>query len=102
MSTKLSELVLTRYLYNKAQVIESLQNAIDEKDYESALYWAYEIYYSGFEDEVVDFIMLLFENRYKHHLKLRVYIRKKYDENKITKDPTFVATILKNMQMKNQ
>jgi hypothetical protein len=101
MSTKLSELVLTRYLYNKTQVIESLQNAIDEKDYESALYWAYEIYYSGFEDEVVDFIMLLFENRYKHHLKLRMYIRKKYDENKITKDPTFVATILKNMQMKN-
>jgi hypothetical protein len=101
MSTRLSELVLTRYLYNKAQVVESLQKAIDEKDYESALYWAYEIYYSGFEDELVDFIMLLFENRYKDHLKLRFYIRKKYNENKVAKDPTFVATILKNMKMKN-
>jgi len=101
MSTRLSELVLTRYLYNKAQVIESLQKSIDEKVYESALYWAYEIYYSGFEDEVVDFIMLLFENTYKNHLKLRLYIRKKYNENKVVKDPIFVATILKNMIMKN-
>ena len=69
MSTiKLSELVLTRYLYNKAQVIESLQKSIDEKDYESALYWAYEIYYSGFEDEIIQYLMILLENRYKHHI----------------------------------
>jgi len=101
MSTKLSELILTRYLYNKAQVIVSLQEAIDKKDYESALYWGYEIYYSGFEDEIIDYLMLLFENRYKHHVKLRSYIKKKYDTNKITKDSTFIATILKNMQMKN-
>jgi len=101
MSTKLSELVLTRYLYNKTQVIESLQQAIDKKDYESSLYWAYEIYYSGFEEELIDYLMLLFENRYKHHIKLRSYIKKKYDANKIAKDPTLVATILKNMQMKN-
>ena len=99
MSTiKLSELVLTRYLYNKAQVIESLQEAIDN---DSALYWGYEIYYSGFEDEIIQYLMLLFENRYKYHVKLRSYIRKKYEANKITEDPTFVATILKNMQMKN-
>jgi hypothetical protein len=101
MSTKLSELVLTRYLYNKTQVIESLQEAIDKKDYESSLYWAYEIYYSGFEDETIQYLILLFENRYKHHVKLRSYIRKKYNENILAKDPTFVATILKNMQMKN-
>jgi hypothetical protein len=101
MSTKLSELILTRYLYNKAQVIESLQEAIDKKEYDSALYWAYEIYYSGFEDEIVQYLMILFENRYKDHVKLRSYIRKKYNENTLAKDPTFVATILKNMQMKN-
>ena len=101
MTTRLSELVLTRYLYNKALVIESLQKAIDENVYNDALYWAYEIYYSGFEDELVEFIMLLFENRYKHHVKLRSYIQKKYKANRITKDPTFVATILKNMNIKN-
>lgn len=101
MTTKLSELVLTRYLYNKTLVIESLQRSINEKDYDSALYWAYEIYYSGFEEEIKDYLMLLFENTYKHHVKLRYYIKKKYDENMKTKDPTFVATILKNMQMKN-
>jgi hypothetical protein len=100
MSTKLSEIVLTRYLYNKAQVIESLQEAVDKKDYESAVYWAYEIYYSGFEDEIIQYLIILFENRYKHHVKLRSYIRKKYNENILAKDPTFVATILKNMQMK--
>jgi hypothetical protein len=101
MFTKLSELVLTRYLYNKTQILESLREAIDKKDYESALYWAYEIYYSGFEDEIIEYLMLLFEKRYNHHLKLRSYIRKKYDTNKVTKNPAFVATILKNMQMKN-
>jgi hypothetical protein len=101
MSTRLSELVLTRYLYNKTQVIESLQEAIDNKDYDSALYWAYEIYYSGFEDEIIQYLIILFENKYKHHVKLRSYIRKKYNENTLAKDPTFVATILKNMHMKN-
>ena len=118
MTIKLSEIVLTRYLYNKPRVIESLEEAINAKEYELALYWAYEIYYSGFEDEVIQFLIAFVETRFTHHVKLCAYIRKKcnecaqtYDVCKesginnslciLSKDATIVATIIKNMFMKN-
>jgi hypothetical protein len=118
MTIKLSEIILTRYLYNKPRVIESLEAAINTKEYELALYWAYEIYYSGFEDEIIQFLIAFVETRFTHHVKLCAYIRKKYNEYAqtydvckesgindslciLSKDPTIVATIIKNMLIKN-
>ena len=45
-------MTLTRYLYNKENVEFSLLCAIRERKREEALFWAYELYYSGFKDEV--------------------------------------------------
>jgi hypothetical protein len=45
-------MVFTRYLYNKENVEFSLVEAIREGKREEALFWAYELYHSGFQHEV--------------------------------------------------
>lgn len=99
MAEKKSEIVLTRYLFNKSTVAACLEDAIAAKKYEEACYWAYEIYYSGFQEEVLEYLMGIIETKYKHHIKLNAYLKKKYE-----KEPecaTLPATIIKNMLMKN-
>ena len=44
--------VFTRYLYEFELVKDSLQQSIFEKKREEALFWAYELYHSGFKEEV--------------------------------------------------
>ena len=48
--------VLTRYLYNKPDVLRSLRWALFSQKTDEALFWAYEIYYSGFEEEIMGFL----------------------------------------------
>lgn len=51
-----SEPVFTRYLYIKPDVYASLYTAIVDKKRNEALFWAYELYYSGFGYEMVGFL----------------------------------------------
>jgi hypothetical protein len=44
--------ILTRFLYHKNQLKISLVWACLDKDVDEALFWAYELYYSGFKAEV--------------------------------------------------
>ena len=44
---------LTRYLYVKEEVMTSMLTSFLETDLDSALYWAYELYFSGYEQETV-------------------------------------------------
>jgi hypothetical protein len=94
--------IFTRYLYMKINVIISLKIAIASYDYESALFWAYELYYSGFEIETFEILFYIYETNYsKHHPKLGVYIKQKYNDlNSKVKD-TIIATIIKNMMKKS-
>lgn len=96
-----SEIILTRYLYNKSNVLLSLQQSFDIKDYDSALYWTYEMYYSGFEEEIIKYLLDIMENKYKNHPKLNSYIRKKYTDIKSENNQTLPATIIKNLIMKD-
>lgn len=103
-----SEIILTRYLYNKSNLLLSLQSSFDIKDYDSVLYWTYEMYYSGFEDEIINYLLNIMKNKYNTHVKLISYIQKKYDANaktminsKVEHDYTIPATIIKNLFMKN-
>ena len=96
-----SEIILTRYLYNKSNVLLSLQQSFDIKDYDSALYWTYEMYYSGFEEEIIKYLLDIMENKYKNHPKLNSYIRKKYTDIKSENNDTLPATIIKNLIMKD-
>ena len=45
------KMILTRYLYVKEEVMTSMLTSFLETDLDSALYWAYELYYSGYEQE---------------------------------------------------
>lgn len=96
-----SEIILTRYLYNKSNVLLSLQQSFDIKDYDSVLYWTYEMYYSGFEEEIINYLLDIMENKYKNHPKLNSYIRKKYTDITSENKNTLPATILKNLSMKD-
>jgi hypothetical protein len=97
----MSELVFTRYLYNKELVLESLENAILQGLYEESLFWAYEIYFSGFENEVFQKCFEIFEIHYPNYKKLEKYLRRKEREwissCENSKKDEVVAIVLKNM-----
>ena len=89
----------TRYLYDKSGVVESLRYAIlNERNYEKAAFWAYELYFSGFEKETRDILCDIYNTRFSHHHpKLGIYIRRKFATNTAES----VATVIKNLTMKN-
>jgi hypothetical protein len=54
-----SNLILTRYLYLKDEVKLSLLMAILNKS-DDAIFWAYELFYSGFKHELFQFIWIMY------------------------------------------
>ena len=52
--------VLTRYLYLQDRVQASLVWAILDHAQEEALYWAYELYYSGYRAELLDLLISIY------------------------------------------
>lgn len=48
--------VLTRFLYIKEEVLMSLLISVFEKDYDQSLFWASELYYSGYQEELIQYI----------------------------------------------
>ena len=58
-------LVFTRYLYSKEEVKHSLLIALLEKDLDESLYWTYELYHSGFQEELWLYIESIYEVFYK-------------------------------------
>ena len=94
-------IILTRYLYNKTSVAKSLEQAIIATDYDSALFWGYELYFSGFRSNSINILFDIYENVYaKNHPKLGIFIKRKWEESRET-DDTVLATIIKNIAMKN-
>jgi hypothetical protein len=96
----LPDFVLTRYLYDKEKVKSSLSSSILKKKYNESCFWAYELYFSGFQKETLDQLWNIYKDRFsKNHPKLGIYIHKKYNE--CHEQPELIATILKNLTMKN-
>jgi hypothetical protein len=58
-------LVLTRYLYPKIYVKQSLFLSLLEHKYDESLFWAYELYFSGFQSETFEYIFEIYHNIYK-------------------------------------
>jgi len=61
----LDYLSFTRYLYPERSVYHSLLIALLERDSEEALFWTYELYYSGVEEDTFAFIKRVYEMFYK-------------------------------------
>jgi hypothetical protein len=54
----------TRYLYEKEEVELSLLINMLNKDYSTADFWAYELYYSGFKNELIELIWKIYYDFY--------------------------------------
>lgn len=93
-----SNIIFTRYLYLKSGILESLDASILKNDFQESLFWAYEIYFSGFEEEIFEFIFGIIERYYKNFPKLTVFLKKKRKE----KNEQTLGTILKNMCLRNR
>jgi hypothetical protein len=76
-----SDMIYTRYLYIYQEAKCSLLFAILDKNREEALFWAYEIYYSGFQVQLVQFIIKIYTDFYSElNPKLGIFLDKKKDE----------------------
>lgn len=100
----------TRHLYEKEEVRKSLQTVIiknntdSSSDFNEILFWAFEYYTSGYEEECFEFIFQIFYDFFAiQNPKLESYIQKKYNNWKIVNDKhsdeaiSLVITILKNL-----
>jgi hypothetical protein len=61
MLTDTPILVLTRYLYIKEDVWASILMSILNKDYKQVTFWVCEMYYSGFKDELSEYLLSLYD-----------------------------------------
>ena len=61
----MDQISFTRYLYPKIDVKESLLIAMLEKQSKEALFWAYELFYSGDEEDTYAYIKNIYESYYK-------------------------------------
>ena len=97
-SKTLPGIVFTRYLYIKKEVEHSLTNAILKRDREQSLFWAYELYYSGFRYDLIELLSNLYDKYYSHYTKLEMFLNKQCIE--LCENPTYdwiVGTIVRNM-----
>jgi len=90
-------LLLTRYLYDKSAILFSFQCAIREKDTKQALFWAYELYYSGYQTEIIDIVLSMYNATL--FPKLYKCLQKKYEQWKKENNayPTFLAVLIVNL-----
>jgi hypothetical protein len=57
-------IIFTRYLYNKTEVKQSLFVALLNRKRDEAMFWAYELYFSGFGTDVFDYIINVYREIY--------------------------------------
>ena len=73
-------LIFTRYLYIKDEVEYALVLSLINQN-NSCLFWAYELYHSGFQLELFDFLWKTYEEFYaKSNPNFRNYFEKKQQE----------------------
>lgn len=94
------EPIFTRYLYVKNDVVWTLFHSILWNDLPQSLFWAYELYYSGFQDETFSFLQYVYDECYKDSNPDVVlhFLQKTYEEWKETPNKdALVATYVANM-----
>ena len=92
--------VFTRYLYVKGEVYYALVAAILAKDQDQSLFWACELYYSGFQDELFQFLWTIYYDFYSTlSPSFENYLAASYNEynTSLTKDIAPIANIVINL-----
>jgi len=92
-------MIFTRLLYIKDEVKYSLLVALLRKtDEDEILFWTYELYYSGFQEETMEYILKIYADFFEIlNPNMKKFIQKKNEEWKRTQDPTIPGTIVRNM-----
>lgn len=101
---QLLNIALTRYLYIKEEVMISLTISILEKNREEALFWAYELYWSGFKEETFEFMMSFYGEMFESlNPRLKTFLKTQVDSWK--QDPNkhwTLGTIVRNLADKSR
>jgi len=92
-------LIFTRYLYSKEDVLHSLFIALLDRKNDEALFWAYELYYSGFQEETLEILIKYYYEIYeKRNTKnFKTFIMKQYNSWIETKNDFIIGTIVWNL-----
>ena len=70
-------IIFTRYLYNKVEVKQSLFIALLNRRLDESMFWAYELYFSGFTTDVFEYIINVYREIYSLlNPKLVLFIEK--------------------------
>ena len=91
------EMILTRYLYPKHNVIYSLYVSLALADLQQSLYWAYELYFSGFRTETVDLVFQIYEDFYIRDAPMRAWFSKVVEQWRQDMQPEIIGTLVENM-----
>jgi hypothetical protein len=98
------DITLTRYLYIKEEVMISLTISILEKNRDEALFWAYELYWSGFQEETFDFLMSFYSEMFESlNPRLKKFLQTQVDSWKQDPNKHFtLGTIVRNLADKSR
>jgi len=92
-----SDLVFTRYLYLKDEVRIALLVCLLNKS-DDALFWAYELFYSGFKHELLNLInTIYYDFFYTLNPSFEQYIIKKYKETNEELTESIVSALIQNL-----
>jgi len=95
-----ANLVFTRYLYIKDEVKTALLISILNKS-DDAIFWAYELYYSGFKNELYAFIWQIYYDFFATlNPSFAVYLSKKLSNQKDI-DDRLISSIIQNLLIRS-
>ena len=99
--------ILTRYLYPKECVMSSLVWAVLDKKSDEALFWAYELYYSGFKIDAFDLLIsihiVFYHEKYPQQTDVlyplleKWYHQEKIPHKKFRHHDTILGSVLMNI-----
>jgi len=100
MSTS-KPIIFTRYLYIKDEVeIALLLSILNKKD--ESIFWGYELYYSGFEQELFDLLWKIYYGFFATlNPSFEAYFLKKEKEWKKKKDHILVSTLIQDLLIRS-
>jgi hypothetical protein len=92
-----SNLILTRYLYIKEEVEVATMTCILELD-SDAIFWAYELYYSGFQQETFELLFKIYYSLFAClNPDIEIFIQEKYNHWLTTKDAYVINDIMQTL-----
>jgi hypothetical protein len=93
-------LVFTRYLYIKDEVKTALLISILNKS-DDAIFWAYELYYSGYKNELYAFIWQIYYDFFATlNPSFAVYLSKKLNQEDLIED-RLISSIIQNLLIRS-